>query len=79
MIVIVGSVALLGALVTGPVSPPPEASGVQPCPQACAMIYEPVTCRFEDGTARAFGNRCTADAYACSHNARIAGCGAKRR
>jgi hypothetical protein len=47
------------------------------CPQACTMIYEPVSCRFTNGTTMTFGNRCVADAYACRHHLRIVGCGAK--
>lgn len=55
-----------------------SAATAEPCPQACAMVYQPVSCQLSDGTVMKFGNRCVADAYACRHRVRIIGCVAER-
>ncbi|MBC6463711.1 hypothetical protein [Actinomadura sp. HBU206391] len=75
--VLIGLVLALGLLggAAAAKTEPPAAQAA--CPEACTMIYDPVTCRFADGTTRTFGNRCIADAYACRHGLRILSCGAK--
>lgn len=79
MSAILGAAVLWGTLTAGPAVPSPMPSPGRSCPEVCTMIYEPVTCYFGDGKVRTFGNRCTADAYACRHGLHIVGCGAKPR
>ncbi|GAA2101439.1 hypothetical protein [Actinomadura alba] len=73
LLALAATLGLLGGACAGEAPGP----GTRGCPQACTMIYEPVNCRFANGTTMTFGNRCVADAYACRHRLRIVGCGAK--
>jgi hypothetical protein len=76
MRVLIGLAVSLG-LLAGCAAVTAEEAGTRTCPEACTMIYEPVTCRFDGGATMTFGNRCVADVYACRHRLRIVSCGAK--
>jgi hypothetical protein len=78
MSVIAGAAVLVGMLTAGPAAPSPTPAPGRSCQEVCTMIYDPVTCHFDDGKPRSFGNRCTAGAYACRYGLRIVGCGPRR-
>lgn len=44
------------------------------CPDVCATVYEPVRCRFSDGSTGTFSNKCFAMVHACKRGIQIVHC-----
>lgn len=67
-----GTVGLTGLASAAP-SPAGDRAVVR-CPSACPLVYEPVTCKFSDGSVRTFSNRCFAGVFACRNGLKVISC-----
>ncbi|MEU7135868.1 hypothetical protein [Streptomyces sp. NPDC046261] len=52
----------------------PEIAVATTCPDVCATVYEPVRCRFSDGSTGTFSNKCFATIHACNRGIQIVSC-----
>ncbi|MFI9202937.1 hypothetical protein [Streptomyces sp. NPDC053048] len=47
---------------------------VEQCPDVCPANYDPVFCRFSDGSTGRFTNDCFASVHACKRGVKIVAC-----
>ncbi len=55
-------------------APATTAPVTQECPTICTADYDPVVCRFSDGSIGRFTNQCFAYVYACKRGIQIVSC-----